>query len=250
MNKLLFGLGHNFCLMAEEGGAEGGAGGGGGDNPAPVDGGEGGEGAAGAAGEGGIAPEPKPFLGGEAAAGEGGEAEGGEGKKAEEGEPKVYEDKDFTDAIVKDEALLGSDKNIQLDSELVQAMVPAFKDAGVSPEQANKLANAMAKAQMEAVMEKAKKTAEFVKKQDEENCRTYTQSDWVMINKAIDSNFKKGGAMNMTIRNTALGSDPELLAFLYKVAKIEGTDSVAGAAAGAGGGGGDGNSFDGVSKLW
>lgn len=190
--------------------------------------------------------EGKPYLGGESATAE---APVTEAQKQAEA-PKEWGEEDYVGGIKKDEALLGNDNGLQIDSGYIKSMVPAFKEAGLSPEQANKLANAFAKVQIDAAREQVKERNAFFEQMKQESMRRYNEADWRQINAAIDSNFAPNGRMNFVIRNSELGADPEFLALLHKLGASVKPDAVAGAASGAGSGTGDANSFQGISSMW
>lgn len=215
------------------GGGEGGSGGSGGT-------GDGSGGSGGAGGTGGNGSGEKPFLGGK-------EGQQGGGKEP----PKTYEEKDYLAGIVKDEKLLGTDKNVTFDDGLIKAIAPTFKDLGITPEQASKLANAFAKAQLDQAQELSKSRVEYFAKMKDEAMRTYRENDWAQINAGIDSVFKPGGVMNYLIRNSELGADPEVLALMHKLGAAHATDKGVGAGAGGGSGSqGDGNPAHGISAAW
>lgn len=186
--------------------------------------------------------EPKPYIG---------EPKPGEEQTPKPGdEPKEYGEEDYVKGVVKDEALLGNDSRVQLDEGYVKAMVPAFKEVGITPEQASKLANAFAKAQIDDARERLTARREHFESMKQESLRRYNERDWGQINAAIDANFKPGGVMNFVIRNSELGADPEFLALLHRLGASVGTDTPAGAVAGSGSGVGDANSFAGLSSMW
>ena len=208
----------------------GGTGGTGGQGTGTDAGGTGGD----AGGEGtGAGGEPKPFLGG-----------GGS-------EPKPASDEDYANALKKDEALLGAEKEIQLDPELYKACVPVMRKYGVTPEAANALANALAKAQIDDAKARLKERVSYFEQMKQESLRKYTPRDFEQINAGIDKWFKPGGVMNQVIRNSELGADPEFLALMHFLGAAVAEDRGDGTANGAGGGSSaDPNSTDGLSKMW
>lgn len=200
----------------------------------------------------------KPFLGDEGDDGDGAGDNGGKSddpdNKGDNGDtgdtPKVFEEKDFLAALKKDEALLGNDPNSQLDQTLVKAVVPILKEIGVTPEQANKLANAVAKAQLDQGREMMRERVAYFKAAKEEAIRKYSKSDFAQIRAGIGAHFKKGGVMDHVIRNSELGADPEFLALMHELGAKHMTDTGTGAASGGGDSGGEGNTFAGISSIW
>lgn len=244
MNKWI--LGRCFQLMEEAGGEGGGAGGEGGTGGA--DNGDTGGGDAGGDNGGDNGGEGKPFLGNEGKDGEGGK--GGEGGEAGKGKPEPAKEEDYLKAVVKDETLLGNDKNVQLDSALIKAMIPKAQELGVSPDSLGKLANALAKAQLDQGKEALKSRIDYFNKMKAESMQKYTEGDFKTINAGIDKWFKPNGVMNNVIRNSELGADPEFLALMHYLGKQVAEDNAAGAGAGGGGSGVDPNGIDGLSKMW
>jgi hypothetical protein len=235
-------LGRCHMMAGEGSGDNGGEGGQGGGTPPAEEKPAGTEGGAPPANDEGA---EKPFLGEEGA------KNGKEG--TEEGKqetPKPVEEAEYVAALVKDEALLGDDKSVQLDSALFKAVVPTLQKYGVSPEAANALANNLAKAQIEQAREASKARIEYFERMKQESMRTYTQKDFEQINKGIDKWFKPDGVMNRVIRNSELGADPEFLALMHHLGEAVKVDGIAGAGAGGGGSAGDANGIEGLSKIW
>ena len=234
---------------------EAGDGGGGGASTGGAQGGSGGDGGqGGAGGAGGGADGTQGGSGGS-----GGEFQLGKGPT--DGEPpkndppkndppKTFEEKDYLDGIKKDTALLGNDDKVQLDGVLIKAMAPTFKELGLSPEQANKLANAFAKAQVDDAKGMMQQRLQSFQKMRDEATQKYTKNDFAQINAGIDKWFKPGGTMNQVIRNTELAADPEFLALMHHLGAEVAQDGAAGAGAGSGGSGGSANTFAGISGLW
>jgi len=268
MNTLLgFGIGRHHCVMQEAGEGGGAAGGEGGAQGG--EGGEGGEGAAGRAmsgaaqggaegegsaqggeaeggGESAQGGQTKPFLGGEKPKGDG---EGGEKPKGDGGQAPATEE-EYLKALVKDEKLLGTEKELQLSQELLKAVVPEAQKLGVTPTQLNSLANALAKAQVDEARTQMRGRIDYFEKMKAESLRKYTEQDFGTINAGIDKWFKPGGVMNNVIRNSELGADPEFLALMHHLGRAAKEDGVSGAGAGGGGSSVDPNSTEGLSKLW
>lgn len=250
MKWLMFGR-ERVCF--DEAGEGGGGGAGGGDPAGGAQGGSGGAGGQGGAGGAG---------GGAAGAGAGSGGSGGAGgefplgKGPNDGDPpkndppKTYEEKDYLEGIKKDTALLGDDDKVQLDGSLVKAMAPTFKELGISPEQANKLANAFAKAQVDDAKGLLQQRMQSFQKMRDEATQKYTKNDFAQISAGIDKWFKPGGVMNNVIRNTELAADPEFLALMHHLGAEVAQDGAAGAGAGSGGSGGSANTFAGISGLW
>ena len=194
-------------------------------------------------GDGGAA---KPYLGG-------GSGEGsGEGKKLGGGDGGAAQatDDDYIRAFVKDEVLLGDDKDVQLDAELAKGVLPTARELGVSPQAFSKLANALAKAQVERAREDMKARVDYFNRMKEESVRRYSQRDFAKINAAIDHHFKPGGIMNSVIRNSELGADPEFLALMRRLGDEVAEDTSSGSAAGGGGAPYDPNSIADLAKMW
>ena len=193
--------------------------------------------------------DPKPYLGGGQNANPPPADPNGGGKKPDE-KPEGPTDDDYAKALVKDEALLGSEKELTFDTDMFRKMAPAFREAGIAPEAANKLANALARIQMDDARERMKARQAHFDEMKQASLRKYSEADFNQINQGIDANFDPNGAMNFTIRNSELGADPEFLALMHKLGAAVKQDNVPGAAAGAGAPTGDGNSFVGISALW
>ena len=261
MRRLLTGrFGRHYCITDDGGGdpskdgAGGGGGGGGKDGagaPNPDDGGAGGKDGAGASNpDDGGAGAAKPFLGDPPKDGDG-EGEGnGEGQGGGAGDPKPVEESEYMAALVKDEALLGDDKDVQLDGELFKSVVPILQKHGIAPAAANEMANALAKAQIEQAKAAMQSRLDYFEKMKQESLRTYTQRGFEKINAGIDKWFKPGGTMNQVIRNSELGADPEFLALMHHLGEAAMEDNGAGADAGGGSDAGDPNSIAGLSSMW
>ena len=209
-------------------------------------------------GEGG---EPKPFLGNPPKDGAGEPPKDGAGEPPKDGAgdppkdgagepPKPVEEAEYIAALVKDEALLGDDKNIQLDGDLFKSVVPIFQKHGISAAAANEMANVLAKAQIEQVRAQTQARMDYFEKMKQESLRTYTPRGFERINAGIDKWFKPGGTMNNTIRNSELGADPEFLALMHHLGEAAMEDNGAGADAGGGYDAGDPNSIAGLSSMW
>ena len=265
MRRLLTGrLGRHYCIVDDAGGGAGGGGGGGKDGAGasnPDDGGAGGKDGAGASNpddggaggkdgdgasnpDGGGAGDPKPFLGDPPKDGAG--EKDGDGA----GDPKPVEESEYLSALVKDEALLGDDKDVQLDGELFKSVVPILQKHGIAPAAANEMANALAKAQIEQAKAAMQSRLDYFEKMKQESLRTYTQRGFEKINAGIDKWFKPGGTMNQVIRNSELGADPEFLALMHHLGEAAMEDDGAGADSGGGADAGDPNSISGLASIW
>lgn len=249
MRRLLTGrLGRHYCIVDDAGGGAGGGGGGGKDGdgaPSPDGDGAGGKDGAGAPNpDGGGAGDPKPFLGDPPKDGAGGKD--GDGA----GDPKPVEESEYLSALVKDEALLGDDKDVQLDGELFKSVVPILQKHGIAPAAANEMANALAKAQIEQAKAAMQSRLDYFEKMKQESLRTYTQRGFEKINAGIDKWFKPGGTMNQVIRNSELGADPEFLALMHHLGEAAMEDDGAGADSGGGADAGDPNSISGLASIW
>ena len=235
MRRLLTGrLGRHYCIVDDAGGGAGGGGGGGKDGagaPNPDDGGAGGKDGAGA-------PNPD---------GDGAGEKDGDGAGDP---PKPVEESEYMAALVKDEALLGDDKSIQLDGELFKSVVPILQKHGIAPAAANEMANALAKAQIEQAKAAMQSRLDYFEKMKQESLRTYTQRGFEKINAGIDKWFKPGGTMNQVIRNSELGADPEFLALMHHLGEAAMEDDGAGADSGGGADAGDPNSISGLASIW
>lgn len=234
---------------ASTGGAQGGSGGEGGQGGAGGAGGGADGTQGGSGGSGGEFPLGKGPNDGEGGQG-GGQGGAGAGKGAQGEPPKTFEEKDYLDGIKKDTALLGNDDKVQLDGVLIKAMAPTFKELGLSPEQANKLANAFAKAQVDDAKGMMQQRLQSFQKMRDEAMQKYTKNDFAQIDAGINKWFKPGGTMNQVIRNTELAADPEFLALMHHLGAEVAQDGAAGAGAGSGGSGGSANTFAGISGLW
>jgi hypothetical protein len=239
-------LGRHYCIVDDAGGGAGGGGGGGKDGAGasnPDDGGAGGKDGDGAPNPGG-AGDPKPFLGDPPKDG------AGDPPKDGAGDPKPVEESEYLSALVKDEALLGDDKDVQLDGELFKSVVPILQKHGIAPAAANEMANALAKAQIEQAKAAMQSRLDYFEKMKQESLRTYTQRGFEKINAGIDKWFKPGGTMNQVIRNSELGADPEFLALMHHLGEAAMEDDGAGADSGGGADAGDPNSISGLASIW
>ena len=180
--------------------------------------------------------------------------DGGDGGQRQDGgvktEPSQATDDDYLKAFVKDEVLLGDDKDVQLDAELAKGVLPTARELGVSPQAFSKLANALAKAQVERAREDMRARVDYFNRMKEESVRRYSQRDFAKINAAIDHHFKPGGIMNSVIRNSELGADPEFLALMRRLGDEVAEDTSSGSAAGGGGAPYDPNSIADLAKMW
>lgn len=265
MRRLLTGrLGRHYCIVDDAGGGAGGGGGGGKDGAGasnPDDGGAGGKDGAGASNpDDGGAGDPKPFLGDPPKDGAGDPPKDGAGDPPKDGagdppkdgagDPKPVEESEYMAALVKDEALLGDDKSVQLDGELFKSVVPVLQKHGIAPAAANEMANALAKAQLEQAKTAMQARMDYFEKMKQESLRTYTPRGFEKINAGIDKWFKPGGTMNNTIRNSELGADPEFLALMHHLGEAAMEDDGAGADSGGGADAGDPNSISGLASIW
>ena len=153
-------------------------------------------------------------------------------------------------AFVKDEKLLGNEKEIKLDSELAKAVLPTAKECGLTPENYAKLANALAAAQVQQAKDAMKNRVEYFQKMKQESMRTYTPRDFEAINAGIDKYFKPGGTMNYVIRNSELGADPEFLALMKTLGEHCREDGATGTTSAGGSKSYDPNDISGLAKQW
>lgn len=201
----------------------------------------------------------KPFLGKTDDAEQKPETAGADDKKqgaeaeAKDGEadkPKPPAEKDYLDAIKKDDKILGDVKDMQFEPRLIKSVVPVMQKFGISTEAANAMANAFAKEQLAMGREALKERADRFARMNADARNKYTDADFKQINAGIDKCFKPGGVMNMVVRNSELGADPEFLALMYRLGEAEKTDSGKGAASGGGSGTYDPTSIAGLAKGW
>lgn len=169
---------------------------------------------------------------------------------ADEPKNEPPSDDDYMKAFVKDEKLLGNEKEIKLDSELAKAVLPTAKECGLSPENYAKLANALAAAQIQQAKDAMKNRVEYFQKMKQESLRTYTPRDFEAINAGIDKYFKPGGTMNYVIRNSELGADPEFLALMKTLGEHCREDGATGTTAAGGSKAYDPNDISGLAKQW
>ena len=239
MNKLMMMLMHGTMprYMAEAGSDGGGSAAPGGEGAAPGGGSAapGGEGAA-PGGE-GAASEVTSALGKKSA------QPTGENPAAQP--PAPVSDEDFLKAIVADEAtkkLAGNDA-VVIAPEVAKKMLPVFREAGLTPENASKLANAYAREQIAQAKAYREQRVASIKEMNDAALKAYpNEADWKTMARARDYFFKppkdgKGGTMLYTIAHSELGSDPEFLALLKFAGEKLGPDTTpTGGAAGAGDG--------------
>ena len=193
--------------------------------------------------------DPKPFLG-DPKPGDPPPA-GGDPKPDDPPPPQPKTEEDYVKALVKDESLLGSEKEVTLDGELLKAVVPVLQKHNIAPEAANALANALAKAQVDQAKAAMKARLDYFQKMKEEATRIYQPRDFERINAGIDKYFKPGGVMNNVIRNSELGADPEFLALMHELGEAALEDKGGGGGSGGGSGGvNDPSGIAGMSKLW
>ncbi len=171
-------------------------------------------------------------------------------KKADEQKTEPPSDEDYMKAFVKDEKLLGNEKEIKLDSELAKAVLPTAKECGLSPENYAKLANALAAAQVQQAKDAMKNRVEYFQKMKQESLRTYTPRDFEAINAGIDKYFKPGGTMNYVIRNSELGADPEFLALMKTLGEHCREDNATGTTTAGSSKSYDPNDISGLAKQW
>ena len=247
MRRLLTGrFGRHYCITDDGGGdpPKDGVGGGGGGDPKPF---------LGDPPKDGAGDPPKDGAGDPPKDGAGDPPKDGAGDPPKDGAgdpPKPIEESEYIAALVKDEALLGDDKDVQLDGELFKSVVPIFQKHGIAPAAANEMANALAKAQIEQTKAAMQSRLDYFEKMKQESLRTYTQRGFEKINAGIDKWFKPGGVMNQVIRNSELGADPEFLALMHHLGEAAMEDDGAGADSGGGADAGDPNSISGLASIW
>ncbi len=161
--------------------------------------------------------------------------------------PAEVNDEDFVKMVVADEetkkfAEKSGAKGFEISAEVTKKMLPAFRAAGVTPEQASKLSNAYAREQISQIAAYRQQRVENIKQMNQEAFKAFpNESDWKAIARARDRFFKpagkdgKGGTMLHTIATSELGSDLEFLALLKFVGDRLGTDTTP-TAGGAGAG--------------
>lgn len=183
----------------------------------------------------------------------------GDDQKGKE-QPKI-EEKEYLDAIKKDENLLGKN-DMQFDERLIKACIPAMQKYGISKEAANEMANAFAKAQLDGAKEMLKERSEYFAKMKGEATAKYSDSDFEQINAGIDHWFKPAGTklpdgtvakgiMNYVIRNSELGADPEFLALMHHLGASVKEDTGKGEGTGGGGGAGQpSGGYSGIAEIW
>ena len=140
--------------------------------------------------------------------------------------PAEVNDEDFVKLVVADEetkkfAEKSGAKNFELSAEVTKRMLPAFREVGMTPEQASKLSNAYAREQISQIAAYKQQRVENIKRMNQEAFKAFpNESDWKAIAAARDYFFKpagkdgKGGTMLHTIATSELGSDLEFLALL------------------------------------
>ena len=161
----------------------------------------------------------------------------GEAKNAEKTTPPAeVNDEDFIKLVVADEetkklAEKSGTKDFELSAEVTKRMLPAFRAAGITPEQASKLSNAYARDQISQITAYRQQRVENIKLMNQEAFKAFpNESDWKAIAAARDYFFKpagkdgRGGTMLHTIATSELGSDLEFLALLKFVGEKLGTD--------------------------
>ena len=154
-------------------------------------------------------------------------------------ETKDIADDDYLQAIKADADTLkavGNDK-MELSGDLIKGMLPAFKAAGVKPEQASFLANALAREQIKAERARVEARQTACKQLHAEAMKAFpSEADWKLITAGFNKSFKPGSPMHYTITHSELGSDPEFLAVMKEIGARALKDTAQGAAQGAGAG--------------
>ena len=151
--------------------------------------------------------------------------------------PAEFTDEDFTKAMVASDEVkkAAGDDKLELSPELVKGMLPAIRKCGISPEQANELANSLAMQQVAAAKAHAEARAADIKKMNDEATRIYPdKQSWDAIGAGVKHFFKPGGTMYETIVHSELGCDPEFLALMKWVGERVAKDNTP-TGAGAGG---------------
>lgn len=151
--------------------------------------------------------------------------------------PAEFTDDDFTKAMVASDEVkkAAGDDKLELSPELVKGMLPAIRKCGISPEQANELANSLAMQQVAAAKAHAEVRAADIKKMNDEATRIYPdKQSWDAIGAGVKHFFKPGGTMYETIVHSELGCDPEFLALMKWVGERVAKDNTP-TGAGAGG---------------
>ena len=162
--------------------------------------------------------------------GEGAEVE----TKPEETKPETT-DEDYIGKVVADDetkkfAEKSGAKDFEISVEVTKRMLPAFRAAGLTPEQASKLSNAYAREQISQISAYRQRRIENIKAMNQEAIRAFpNESDWKSIARARDHFFKpgrdgRGGTMLHTIATSELGSDIEFLSLLKFVGERLGSD--------------------------
>ena len=164
--------------------------------------------------------------------------------------PKPPDEKDYLDAIKKDEAIFGKNDDLVFDQKLVKSVVPVLQKHNIPATVANEIANAFAKAQFEGARAEMKARSERFADMNGKARARFSDADFQQINRGIDMRFKPGGVMNGVIRNSELGSDPEFLALMHELGAAERIDTGKGTAEAGGAATGDPSGPDGLSKIW
>lgn len=161
-------------------------------------------------------------------------------KKPGEGDDAAKKDGDQQKAEVTDEdyaKALAPVKDVyagEFVAEEMAAMVPAFKEAGLTPEQASKLASVYAaRVEQQAKAEQAA-YADEVKALTERVAKEIPKEDLVLARRAIDKICAGDPVLYQTILNGVLGSHPEFIKLAAMAGRNMTGDSIPGATGGGG----------------
>lgn len=162
-----------------------------------------------------------------------GEAKPGEGDGAakKEGDQQAeVTDEDYAKALAPVKKVYAG----EFVAEELAAMVPAFKEAGLTPEQASKLASVYAaRVEQQAKAEQAA-YADEVKALTERVAKEIPKEDLVLARRAIDKICAGDPVLYQTILNGVLGSHPEFIKLAAMAGRNMTGDSIPGATGGGG----------------
>lgn len=184
------------------------------------------------------APNPAPNVPEPPVEGEGDTGNGADDGKPNPGldpngggqNPAPVEDSAYVEGIKPDEGA-----EYKFNGDFMKGMIPHFREAGLTPEQANKLANSFAKMSCES----RKGEIEAIKKLYSEwtpkvnDMVRENPSFWKEVNAAIGHYFSDDPASEHLIRYTEIGRNPGFLRMLADAGRVHTQDGGVGTTAGA-----------------
>lgn len=158
--------------------------------------------------------------------------------------PTEISDEDFLKGITADDETkkAAGEGNFEISKEMMKNLLPSIREAGLNPEQTNKLANALAREQLSQMKAYREEQMKDMREGNDAAFKAFPEKrDWELMKVARDHFFKptdekgNGGTMLHTIATSGLGNDLEFLALLKFAGEKLATDTTpSGGAAGSG----------------